>query len=65
MPIAEVSAKVAQAQTIVLAEYRSLKVGEITVLRAKARPAFAPEQPAPVLGKSLGFLEDSLRFAHA
>ena len=37
--IAEVSAKVAQAQTIVLAEYRSLKVGEITVLRAKARGA--------------------------
>jgi large subunit ribosomal protein L10 len=37
--IAEVSAKVAQAQTIVLAEYRSLKVGEITLLRAKARGA--------------------------
>jgi large subunit ribosomal protein L10 len=37
--IAEVSAKVAQAQTIVLAEYRNLKVGEITLLRAKARGA--------------------------
>jgi large subunit ribosomal protein L10 len=37
--VAEVSAKVAQAQTIVLAEYRSLGVGEITALRAKARGA--------------------------
>jgi len=37
--VAEVSAKVAQAQTIVLAEYRSLGVGEITQLRAKARGA--------------------------
>ena len=35
----EVSAKVAQAQTIVIAEYRSLKVGEITLLRAKERGA--------------------------
>jgi hypothetical protein len=49
--IAEVSAKVAQAQTIVLAEYRSLKVGEITLLRAKARN-FLPrsqEHPGAVL----------------
>jgi large subunit ribosomal protein L10 len=37
--VAEVSAKVAQAQAIVLAEYRSLEVGEITLLRAKARGA--------------------------
>lgn len=37
--VAEVSAKVAQAQAIVIAEYRSLEVGEITVLRAKARGA--------------------------
>jgi large subunit ribosomal protein L10 len=37
--VAEVSAKVAQAQAIVLAEYRSLEVGEITQLRAKARGA--------------------------
>ena len=37
--VAEVSAKVAQAQTIVLAEYRSLGVGDITQLRAKARGA--------------------------
>jgi len=37
--VAEVSAKVAQAQTIVLAEYRHLGVGEITRLRAKARGA--------------------------
>jgi large subunit ribosomal protein L10 len=37
--VAEVSAKVAQAQAIVIAEYRSLEVGEITQLRAKARGA--------------------------
>lgn len=37
--VAEVSAKVAQAQAIVVAEYRSLQVGEITNLRAKARGA--------------------------
>ena len=37
--VAEVSGKVAQAQAIVLAEYRSLEVGEITQLRAKARGA--------------------------
>jgi large subunit ribosomal protein L10 len=35
--VAEVGAKVAQAQAIVLAEYRSLGVAEITTLRAKAR----------------------------
>ncbi len=35
--VAEVSAKVAQAQTIVLAEYRSLPVGHMTALRKKAR----------------------------
>jgi large subunit ribosomal protein L10 len=37
--VAEISAKVAQAQAIVLAEYRSLEVKEITLLRAKARGA--------------------------
>ena len=37
--VAEVSAKVAQAQAIVLAEYRSLDVGAMTQLRAKARGA--------------------------
>lgn len=37
--VAEVGAKVAQAQAIVLAEYRSLDVGAITHLRAKARGA--------------------------
>ena len=37
--VAEVSGKVAQAQAIVLAEYRSLEVGDITKLRAKARGA--------------------------
>jgi large subunit ribosomal protein L10 len=35
--VAEVGAKVAQAQAIVLAEYRSLGVADITQLRAKAR----------------------------
>ncbi len=35
--VAEVSAQVAQAQTIVLAEYRSLPVGAMTELRKKAR----------------------------
>jgi len=35
--VAEISAKVAQAQSIVLAEYRGLEVGDMTALRAKAR----------------------------
>ena len=35
--VAEVSAKVAAAQTIVLAEYRGIGVGDLTQLRAKAR----------------------------
>lgn len=35
--VAEVGAKVAQAQAIVLAEYRGLEVGDMTALRAKAR----------------------------
>jgi large subunit ribosomal protein L10 len=35
--VAEVSAQIAQAQTIVLAEYRSLPVGAMTDLRKKAR----------------------------
>lgn len=35
--VAEVSAQVAQAQAIVLAEYRGLEVGDMTALRAKAR----------------------------
>jgi large subunit ribosomal protein L10 len=35
--VAEVGAQLARAQTIVLAEYRSLKVGEMTELRRKAR----------------------------
>ncbi len=37
--VAEVSAQVAQAQTIVLAEYRGIQVGDITKLRANARKA--------------------------
>ena len=35
--VAEVSAKVKTAQTIVIAEYRGLEVGHLTQLRAKAR----------------------------
>jgi large subunit ribosomal protein L10 len=35
--VAEVSAQVAQAQTIVLAEYRGIQVADITQLRANAR----------------------------
>ena len=35
--VAEVSAKVATAQTIVVAEYRGIQVGHLTKLRAAAR----------------------------
>lgn len=35
--VAEVSAQVANAQTIVVAEYSGIEVGDLTVLRAKAR----------------------------
>lgn len=35
--VAEVSAQVANAQTLVLAEYAGIEVGDLTVLRAKAR----------------------------
>jgi large subunit ribosomal protein L10 len=35
--VAEIAAKVANAQTIVLAEYRGIQVGHLTQLRAKAR----------------------------
>jgi large subunit ribosomal protein L10 len=35
--VAEVSAQVAGAQTIIVAEYRGLEVGQITALRATAR----------------------------
>lgn len=35
--VAEISATVAHAQSIVLAEYRGLEVGHMTALRAKAR----------------------------
>lgn len=37
--VAEVSAQVANAQTIAVAEYRGVAVGDLTVLRAKAREA--------------------------
>ena len=35
--VAEVSAQVAGAETIALAEYRGIEVGDLTVLRKKAR----------------------------
>jgi len=35
--VAEVSAQLAQAQAVILAEYRSLRVEEMTELRRKAR----------------------------
>jgi large subunit ribosomal protein L10 len=35
--VAEVSARLAKAQTVVLAEYRGLAVGQITALRSQAR----------------------------
>ena len=35
--VAEISAQVASAQTIVVAEYRGIQVGHLTQLRAKAR----------------------------
>ena len=35
--VAEIGAQVSQAQTIVLAEYRGIPVGELTTLRANAR----------------------------
>ena len=37
--VAEVSAQVANAQTIVVAQYAGIEVGDLTVLRAKARAA--------------------------
>lgn len=37
--VAEVAAEVANAQTIVVAEYRGIAVADLTVLRAKARDA--------------------------
>jgi len=35
--VAEVSAEVANAQAVIVAEYRGLEVGQVTALRAKAR----------------------------
>ncbi|PKO26081.1 MAG: 50S ribosomal protein L10 [Betaproteobacteria bacterium HGW-Betaproteobacteria-5] len=35
--VAEVSAQIANAQTIAIAEYRGIEVGDLTVLRKKAR----------------------------
>ena len=35
--VAEISARLKRAQTVVLAEFRGLRVEDITVLRAQAR----------------------------
>ena len=35
--VAEVSAQLANAQTVAVAEYRGIEVGDLTVLRRKAR----------------------------
>ena len=53
--VAEVSAQVANAQTIVVAEYRGIEVGDLTVLRKKAPriwclPACAEEHPGASCG---------------
>ena len=40
--VAEVSAQVAKAQAIIIAEYRGLEVGVMTALRAKAMPGEDP-----------------------
>ena len=37
--VAEVNAQVADAQAIIMAEYRGMEVGQMTQLRAKAREA--------------------------
>lgn len=37
--VAEISAEVAKAQAVVVAEYRGMQVGDMTALRAKARKA--------------------------
>ncbi len=37
--VAEVSAQLAQAQAVILADYRGLEAGDMTALRAKARSA--------------------------
>jgi large subunit ribosomal protein L10 len=67
--VAEVSAQIADAQTVVLAEYRGIQVGELTRLRAKARQsgvylrvlrnslarrAVADTPFAPLVGQMLG-----------
>ena len=46
--VAEVSAQIAEAQTIVLAEYRGIQVGDMTQLRAKARESVAARCMAKV-----------------
>ena len=48
--VAEISAEVAKAQAIVLAEYRSLPVGDMTALRKSARcPCYRSTPPKPCL----------------
>ena len=45
--VEEVSAEVAQAGAIVVAEYRGLEVGAITALRRQARLPRSPLRPPP------------------
>ena len=42
--VAEVSAQVANAQAIIIAEYRGIEVGEMTQLRAKTRESGRSEE---------------------
>jgi len=51
--VAEVSAQLAKAKTVIVAEYRGLEVGRMTELRAKARKS----------GVYLRVLKSEIRFA--
>ena len=55
--VADIGAEVAQAQTMVLAEYRGIPVGELTTLRANAR---AQGVYLRVLKNTLAALADSM-----
>jgi LSU ribosomal protein L10P len=52
--VAEVSAEVAQAQTVVVAEYRGIAVTDLTVLRAKARQSGVYLRVRKLAGASRG-----------
>ena len=52
--VAEVSARMATAQTIVLAEYSGLPVTHLTRLRAQARFGCLPARPEKHLGAAGG-----------